>query len=154
MNGRCNLYAETRGLAVVDRERLDRCNLVDESVTIATVTPYALVEPGDVVATVKIIPLAVDRAVVARCTAVAAEPLVRVAGLKPKNAGLIQTRLPGTKESVLDKTVESMRIRLTALDSTLARELRCGHEEAEVASAIGCWMTQLTWLRPTVNSTS
>src|SRR5437762_3551660 len=43
--GRANLFAETRGLLVFDRERLDRLNLVDEAVTLGTLPPFAVVEP-------------------------------------------------------------------------------------------------------------
>ncbi len=43
--GRCNLIAAGRGVLVVDRARLDRLNLVDEAVTVATLAPYDLVEP-------------------------------------------------------------------------------------------------------------
>ena len=139
VTGRCNVYAERRGLAVIDRERLDRCNLVDEAVAIATVAPYGLVEPRDIVATVKVIPLAAARAVVEACVAAAAAPapLISVAELKPKAVGLIQTRLPGTKEAILDKTVETVRARLVRLGSSLVRESRCGHDQAAVAAAIG-----------------
>ena len=142
--GRCNLFATSRGLAVVERERLDRCNLAHEGITIATVTPYQLVEPRDVVATVKIVPLAVERTALDACIAAASDPapLVRVAELVRKAAGLIQTRLPGTKESVLDKTADTTRMRLSALGSTLIREIRCTHDEAEVASAIGALTAQ------------
>ena len=137
--GRCNLFAEARGLVVFERDRLDRCNLVDEAVTIATLAPYDLVEPRDLVATVKIIPLAVAEDTVAACAAIAAgpQPLLRIARLEPKSAGLIQTRLPGTKERVLDKTLETMRARLAALGGTLAREVRCDHDADAVAAAIG-----------------
>ncbi len=136
--GRCNLFAETRGLAVIDRERLDRCNLIDEAVTIATLPPYEPVAPGDLIATVKIIPLTVHKDVVEACAAAAGAPgpLVRVAAFKPISVGLIQTRLPGTKEGILDKAVETLRGRLAALDGALADELRCSHDEDEVAAAI------------------
>ena len=50
--------------------------------------------------------------------------------------GLIQTRLPGIKEGILDKAVETLHGRLTALEGTLAREVRCSHDEDEVAAAI------------------
>ena len=43
--GRANLYAETRGLLVFDRDRLDRHNLVDEAVTLGTLPQFAIVEP-------------------------------------------------------------------------------------------------------------
>src|SRR6185312_9070762 len=106
--GRCNVLATAAGVLVVDRERLDRINLVDEGVTIATLPPYDVAQPREMVATVKIIPFAVSKAVLDACIAVATDgaPLVRVAAFRPRSVGLIQTRLPGIKESVLDKTVD------------------------------------------------
>jgi len=37
--GRANFYATTAGLCLVDREAVDRFNLVDESITLATIEP-------------------------------------------------------------------------------------------------------------------
>src|SRR5215813_3678184 len=54
--GRCNLLAQSAGVLVVDRDRLDRLNLVDEGVTAATLMAYEVVQPREMVATVKIIP--------------------------------------------------------------------------------------------------
>ncbi len=136
--GRCNLFAEASGPAVIDRARIDALNLVDEAATIATVEPFAAVEPHQMVATIKIIPFAVRAEVVARCVAIAmAEgPLVRVAPFRAKAVGLVQTRLKGGKESVLDKTRSVLEARLEALGSRLLREVRCGHRAEEVAAAI------------------
>ena len=133
--GRCNIYAARRGIAVIKRDRLDACNLIDEAITIATVVPFTPVEAGDLVATVKVIPLAVPRATVEACAAVG--PLARVAETTRGRVGLIQTRLAGTKSSVLDKTVATMSARLGALGAVLVRELRCDHDEAALAQAIG-----------------
>src|SRR5229473_1084630 len=104
--GRANLFAEARGLLVVDRDRLDRLNLVDEAVTLGTLPQFAVVEPHQMVATVKIIPFAVPEAAVDAAAAFAREgaPLLRVAAFVPRRVALIQTRLPGLKESILDKT--------------------------------------------------
>ena len=136
--GRCNLFAETSGLLVVDRERLDRINLVHEAVTAATLSPFDQVQAGDMVATVKIIPFAVEQAVLEACLAAAkgSEPLVRVARFRARQVGLVQTRLPGIKESVLDKTFDVMNGRLAAMGCPAATELRCDHEPAAVATAI------------------
>ena len=60
--GRANLHAEARGLLVFERERVDRLNLVDEAVTLGTLPPFTVVEPRQMVATVKIIPFAAARA--------------------------------------------------------------------------------------------
>src|SRR5216683_5061290 len=80
--GRANLFAEARGLLVLDPERIDCLNLVDEAITLGTLPPFAVVEPRQMVATVKIIPFAVPEGAVAAATAFAAEEgkLLRVAG--------------------------------------------------------------------------
>jgi molybdenum cofactor cytidylyltransferase len=136
--GRCNILATAAGVLVVDRERLDRINLVDEAVTIATLPPYDVAQPREMVATVKIIPFAVSRPVLDACMAVATdgEPLVRVAAFRPRSVGVIQTRLPGIKESVLDKTMDVINGRLVALGCPPASESRCAHDTAALASAI------------------
>jgi molybdenum cofactor cytidylyltransferase len=136
--GRCNLLATAAGVLVVDRERLDRVNLVDEGVTVATLVPYDLAQPREMVATVKIIPFAVPRPVLDACIAAAKDggPLVHVAPFRARSIGLIQTRLPGIKESVLDKTVGVINGRLASLGCPAVSEVRCAHEPATLAAAI------------------
>jgi molybdenum cofactor cytidylyltransferase len=136
--GRANLFAESKGLLVFDRDRLDQLNLVDEAVTLGTLPPFAVVEPKQMVATVKIIPFAVPETAVARCAEIAAKggKLLRVAAFRPLTVGLIQTRLPGLKESILDKTHEVTENRLNALGCTMAFERRCAHKRAELAPQI------------------
>lgn len=136
--GRCNLLASGPGLLVVDRERLDRLNLVDEAVTIASLPPYDVLEPRQMAATVKIIPFAAPRAAVEHCAAIAAEggPLLRLASFRPRRVGLIQTTLPGLKPSILDKTVEAIDGRVVPLGCPPVTERRCPHEAGAVAAAI------------------
>ncbi|HEX3882941.1 MAG TPA: molybdopterin-binding/glycosyltransferase family 2 protein [Stellaceae bacterium] len=136
--GRANLHAEARGLLVFDRARLDRLNLVDEAVTLGTLPEYTVVEPRQMVATVKIIPFAAPRDAVEACTDIATEggPLLRVAAFRAKSVALIQTRLPGLKESILDKTRQVTEARLSALGCRLVREERCGHVTGELSRHI------------------
>lgn len=136
--GRCNLLATAAGVLVVDRERLDRVNLVDEGVTVATLMPYDVVQPREMAATVKIIPFAVSQVTLDACIVAAKDggPLLRVAAFRPRPVGLIQTRLPGLKESVLDKTVAVINGRLAALGCPPATESRCAHDTAALAAAI------------------
>src|SRR5438045_4248312 len=142
--GRANLFAETRGLLVFDRDRLDRLNLVDEAVTLGTLSPFAVVEPRQMVATVKIIPFAVPETAVAKASAFAAagEPLLRVAAFLPRDIALIQTRLPGLKESILDKTRAVTEQRLAALGCRIVAEERCAHTVAELAPRIAAAAAQ------------
>ncbi len=136
--GRCNLMAAARGLLLADRERLDRLNRVNEAVTVATLPPYATVEARQMAATVKIIPFAVAGALLERALAVARDDqsTLEVAPFRPRRAALVQTRLPGLKASLLDKTRAAVEGRLAALDCPLSGETRCGHRAEEIAQAI------------------
>ncbi|NNG05979.1 MAG: molybdopterin-binding protein, partial [Inquilinus sp.] len=138
--GRVNLLAEADGLCVVDRERLDRINRIDESITIATLPQHEPVVPGQMVATVKIIPFAAPEVGLSLSETVAAPddlgPVIRVAPFRPRLAGLIQTRLSGTKSGVLDKTAQVTAARLDSLGLTVARERRCEHAAKTLAGEI------------------
>src|SRR5271169_179126 len=136
--GRANLYSRSRGLLDFDRERLDRLNLVDEAITLGTLPPLVIIERRMMVATVKIIPFAAPAAAVERCVEVARSdgPLLRVVPFQPRSVGLVQTRLPGLKESILEKTREVTNGRLRALGCRLVLEERCGHATAELAPLI------------------
>jgi molybdenum cofactor cytidylyltransferase len=105
---------------------------------LGTLPRFAVVEPRQMVATVKIIPFAVsERAVAAAAeSAAAGAPLLRVAAFRPRRVALIQTRLPGLKETILDKTRAVTETRLAALDSALSSEERGAHTVAELAPRI------------------
>nr|MBX2806203.1 molybdopterin-binding protein [Hyphomicrobiales bacterium] len=135
--GRCNLIAARHGvLAVLDGE-IDAANAVNEAITIATLARFAPVAPGETVATVKIMPLAVPETVVKRVIeALGAARAVAVSPVKPRRIGLILTRVPGGRETLLDKTVGVLRPRLEDLGVELADEMRCAHHREDVASAI------------------
>jgi len=137
--GRCNHFARGAGLAVVDQERIGALNELDEAVTVATLPPFARVEPRQMVATVKIIPYAAPQAAVARAIDVAQSanrPLVSVVPFKAMRAGLVQTRLPGTRDKVLDKAVGTTTKRLDSLGSSLAGERRVAHDAQAIAGAL------------------
>jgi len=112
--GRANLFAETGGVLVVDREAIDRLNEVDPDITLATLDAYAPVVTGKMIATVKIIPFAVSGAACDRAVAVAraAKPLVRLAPYRVKRVAVISTLLPGLTEKVIDKTLRVTAERL------------------------------------------
>jgi len=136
--GRANLFAETAGLCRVDRAAVNRLNAIDEAITLATLEPDTVVAPKQMVATVKIIPFAVAGERLAACEKAVAEAArpIAVAPFAAKRAMLIQTELPGVKPSVLDKTVEITRARLTALGGSMIGERRVAHDTAALVPAI------------------
>ena len=59
--GRANLFAQSAGVLVVDKDAIDRLNRIDEAITFATLPAYKPVVAGEMIATVKIIPFAVGQ---------------------------------------------------------------------------------------------
>ncbi|MDZ7713239.1 MAG: hypothetical protein U5L06_09035 [Rhodovibrio sp.] len=89
--GRVNLFAEADGVAVFDRDRLDAVNLVAEEITLAAVHAYDRVERGQLIATVKVIPLGLAEATAEAAAAAAragGAPLIRVAAFTQRACGL------------------------------------------------------------------
>ncbi len=132
--GRANLFADARGIFVVDRDGVDRLNTIDPAITFATIEPDRIVEPGDMIATVKIIPLGVADSHVAAAEAIGA--LVRVAPLARRSAALVLTTLPGVKDKQLERAEQSQHQRLRALGSTITRVEKVPHDARSVADAI------------------
>ena len=133
--GRCNLFARSLGLVVYDPLALEALNRVDEALTIAAVPPFDVVEPRRMVATIKVIPFAVPEYSLAAFEAAAGKggPLLRIAPFAVTDAGLVQSLLPGTKDSLLDKTRTSVGGRLERLGSRLTAERRCTHDSGAIA---------------------
>ena len=142
--GRCNLYADTPGVLVIDKERVDAMNRIHEAVTLSTLAPYEAVEEGQMLATIKIIPFAAPQEAVDRAVEIASDisPLVALAPYRPRRAGLIMTTLPGTKDRILNKTADVLGARLVALGSNLVDQRRCAHESAEIAKSVAAQLTQ------------
>lgn len=141
--GRVNLRAESDGMLILDPVRVDLLNQVDEAITMATLPNMARVRKGQMVATVKIIPFAVDQAkldlafsILGNAGSPEDDALLEIAPFKPLDVALIQTRLPGVKESVLDKTVGVTSARLSGLSGRLISESRCPHDITALADKL------------------
>ncbi len=136
--GRVNLMAGERGLLMVEVNRLDAVNLVDESLTVATLSPYAHLDAGQIAATIKVIPFAAPAAALeaAVAEAGAGKAVLQLKPFAPATTGLITTVLPGMKDSLLDKAEHAVSHRVEALGGTVAEVRRCTHTPEAVADAV------------------
>lgn len=136
--GRVNLFARQAGLVRVDAPRIHAINAVHESLTVATLLPWEPVAAGQMLATVKVIPYAAPEASLARAEAMAASALraIEVAPWRGIGVGLILTRLPETRASVLAKMESAVEKRLVPLHGRLVAERVVAHEAGAVARAI------------------
>jgi len=134
--GRANLFAQTAGVLVVDKDAIDRLNRVDEAITFATLPAYKPVVAGEMIATVKIIPFAVAKDARDAALAGVGKPLLRVAPYRIRKVGVVSTILPGLAPKVIEKTLKVTAERLAPAGATIVAERRAPHERAALARAL------------------
>ncbi|MDX0564242.1 NTP transferase domain-containing protein [Sinorhizobium medicae] len=135
--GRVNIYATAAGLFVANRAVVDLLNRIDPAITLACLADHVAVEAGDMVATIKIIPLAVQQVLVEQAQALLrADRAFEVKPFTPRRAALVATELPSLKSQVMDKTRAVLTTRLLQSDSRLDSERRVAHTTEAVAAAI------------------
>jgi len=136
--GRCNLHADSDGLAKINREVIDGINQCDSGIVIATLSEHAQCVQQQAVASIKVIPFAVSREQLDVALAIAAggSPVIGLTPYRPLSAALILTETSGFKESLLESTSRVTRERVEALGGQLVCESRCSHTIEEVSSAL------------------
>jgi molybdenum cofactor cytidylyltransferase len=122
---------------VIDEGAVTRFNAVDEAITLATLPAFRAVTEGEMVATVKIIPYGMAGAGVAEAeAALEGRSPLRLAAFQPCRVGVISTRLPGLKETVIDKTLHVLAERLRPARASVAADMRVSHAARPLAEAI------------------
>ncbi len=134
--GRANLFAQSAGVLVIDKDAVDRLNRVDEAITFATLSAYKPVVAGEMIATVKIIPFGVAKSARDAAVAGAKSPLLRVAPYRIRKVGVVSTLLPGLAAKVIDKTLKITAERLAPAGATIIAERRVPHDRAALAKAL------------------
>jgi molybdenum cofactor cytidylyltransferase len=135
--GRVNIYAREKGLFVADKAVVDALNRVDSAITLACLADHVAVRAGDMVATVKIIPLAVSGAKVAQAAGLLADASpFQVKPFRPHAVTLVATELPSLKASVMDRTARLLEQRLSLSESRLIQEIRIPHTAADLTEVL------------------
>jgi molybdenum cofactor cytidylyltransferase len=135
--GRINIHSAVDGLFTANRSIVDRLNRIDPAITLACLADHVPVRSGDMVATIKIIPLAVSgRFVDEAAVLLRAGQAFSVKPFSARRVGLIATLLPSLKPSVMDKTRQNLEARLLMSSSVLVQEKRVPHTAEAVAAEI------------------
>jgi molybdenum cofactor cytidylyltransferase len=137
VHGRVNLFAEADGLLRLNTASLESLNLIDESITLATLPDRSVVAKGDMLATLKIIPFAVAaRAMDQAETLVNTQNIITLKPFAPLKTGLILTELPQLKDSAIEHTIVATRARIETHTGILLPPQRTPHETAPLTAAI------------------
>ena len=137
--GRANLRADNAGVALIDAETIHKMNSVDEALTISTVRPFEAVSDGQLTATVKLITFGLPSETLDACADIARldGPPIQVAAYdKTLKIALIQTILPGLKDSIIAKATATTTARLAEMGLSIHRERHCTHSIDAVGSAL------------------
>ena len=135
--GRVNIYARSTGIFEADRELVDRLNRITPAITLACLKDGEFVKAGRMVATVKIIPFAVEDGLVAEAVNVIAKGrALDLIASQSLRVGLVATCLPSLKTTTMDKTARILSDRLTQTSSEVVAESRVEHTPEAVASAL------------------
>ncbi|WP_117191204.1 NTP transferase domain-containing protein [Rhizobium terrae] len=135
--GRVNVYAKVDGLFIADRAVVDALNRIDPAITLACLADHVAVRAGDMVATVKIIPLAVGGGKVAQAVALLTESVAfEVKAFSPRAVTLVATELPSLKASVMDRTARLLEQRLAPSGSRLIKEIRIPHSSDRLTEVL------------------
>ncbi|RRH75174.1 molybdopterin-binding protein [Falsigemmobacter faecalis] len=131
--GRVNLHARGPGLAQLRAGQILAANAVDPMLTIATVPDLHRLEPGGMIATVKVISYAVAGAAVAGV----AEAIAGAVSLAPpvwSEATLIETEIAGQDAGA--KGARVTEARLARLGLAMAPKISAAHDSEALARAI------------------
>lgn len=134
--GRVNLFAGAAGVFTLDAASVDAFNALDPGMTLATLPAFRRVEAGEMVATVKIIPFALEERVVVQGEALLARAPLVVKPFMPKRVALLLLSLPGLKPAVLAKTEAVTRARIEGLGGQITRVVRLAHERSALDAAL------------------
>lgn len=146
--GRLNVLAETAGLITIDQPGVLAFNTLDEALTLATLPDRQRVAPGDLIATLKIIPFAAPREAVQAALQSLTEPLLQLRPFTAKTFDLIQTQPAAVPPALLDKARSALDARLTSLGSHVAHESRIEHSAEAVAAALTACTSDIVILFP------
>lgn len=134
--GRVNLNATGPGIVDLSAQAVHRLNLIDPSITLATLPRFQRVTAGTLVGTVKIISYGVAGDALSRACDVAQTAGLRVLPVKRQTAGLLLTEVQGQDAKLAAKGRRAIEARLRALGMTLSATVTVAHDEAAIAAAL------------------
>ena len=136
--GRANLTALERGPLRINVPLLERLNDIHDGITVSTLREHTLVEPGDLVALVKIIPFGVPNARVADVERLAADatPIIRIRPLKKSKVGLIISGPEQGKDKLIGGFYPPALQRIERLGSELSAPIYVQHTAPALAKVI------------------
>jgi molybdopterin biosynthesis enzyme len=137
ITGRINLYARHDGLFHADATAIDKINMFDSRISVATLRNDCRVKRRQMVATVKIIPFAIPAQLIESLrTLQDGQEALEVRAFQATRIGVIQSQLPTIRDTVLNKTTELIAKRVERNRGSVIEDRRVVHDQDAIATAI------------------
>ncbi len=136
--GRANLTAAEHGILHVNVPRLELINNIYDGITIATLREFSLVDVGEMVALVKIVPFGVPAARVVDVERIAQSSgaVLQIRPLEKKRVALIVSGSESTRTRLMKSFYEPVRRRVVGWGSQLLEPAFARHNAKSIADAI------------------
>lgn len=136
--GRANVTAAVRGVLHVNVPALELLNNIYDGITIATLREYTLVDQGEMVALVKVVPFGIPEARVidVERIAEASKAILSIKPLLEKRVALIISGTESTRDRLMRSFCEPIKQRIEGWGSHLLDPVFVMHTEAAIAEAL------------------
>lgn len=131
--GRCDLVSEKKGLLCFDPDKIHFINS-DPDWVVVTANPYTVIEPGDLVAGFRVLPLAIKKAQLERAIKISAR--FEVKGFNPLNVGLVTTGREIKAGVIEDAFRPKLEKKVAYFGGNVVGQNIVGDESEEISAAI------------------
>ena len=135
-SGRCNLQATSEGVLDINIAAVNSLNNSGDGVLCSTLPSLDVVGCGRTIATVKVMPYAIERH---RCEALVnniSNSAINVRHFYPKRVGLIMSEVESGKDSLPAKALEVLSARVETYGGKVVHDARVKHETEALSNAI------------------
>lgn len=141
--GKVSLKSTIHGLAKINKEAIDRMNLL-ESVAVATITNNRVVQPDGQLVGTRVIPLVVEAEKVASIEAIAAQfaPVISVKPFHRLRVGLITTGSEVFTGRIQDKFGPVVKEKVAAFGSEVIDQRFVTDDRDSIVHEIGCFLDE------------
>ena len=144
--GRVNLIADCDGILLIEKDDIAAFNDVDETITTATLAPYARVQKGMLLATIKIIPYGVSKLNLDRALDSISDNTLGVSVFEAASCDIILTVTQGFKQSLLKKGEAVLTERLRPLKLSVKTTQTVSHDAVSIAQAMAKCLTDKVFI--------
>ena len=133
--GRCNILSKINGLLKFDPKQLLSVNSISDEIGIATIKPYSVVKKGQIIASTKAIPFAINESILQKIEKKSLK-CFQILPFQKMNVHLIQTKNKNTPIKILNKTVLVTEKRLLKLGLNNFVNKICDHNVKPLSNNI------------------